>query len=273
MIVAARSGSVGYDEAGAGVPVVMLHGFPHDRTLWSAQLAAPPAGARLIAPDLPGFGESRPLDVPSLDAWADWTIEFCDALALPKVVICGLSMGGYLAFALWRRHPERVRALVLADTKPGADSEEGKAKRRELQALALAGGAGVVAEQQLPGMVGKTTRETRPQVVAMLDAMMRSAPVGGIVDALDAMRTRDDSTPTLATISVPTLVVCGAEDVLTPVAESEAMHKAIPRSQLAVIPGAGHASCLEHPAAFNALLSGFITSTFAGLPPRTGPDT
>lgn len=260
MITTTRSGTVGFDEAGSGTPVLLLHGFPHDRTLWSAQLAAPPAGARLIAPDLPGFGESASVGVPSLDAWADWCMAFCDALAVDRVVVAGLSMGGYLAFSLWRRHPERIAALVLADTKSGADSEEGKAKRVEMQAMALAEGAGSVAEKMLPGMIGKTTRETRPQVVAFVDAMMRGAPVRGITDGLDAMRTRVDSTPTLATITVPTLILCGAEDALTPVKESEAMHHAVPDSQLGVIPGAGHVSCLEHPAAFNALLGSFLTA-------------
>ncbi|MEX2181416.1 MAG: alpha/beta fold hydrolase [Gemmatimonadaceae bacterium] len=261
MIIATKAGTVGFDEAGAGLPMLLLHGFPHDRSFWAAQLAAPPEGVRLIAPDLPGFGESQRVDVPSLDAWADWAMAFCDALGLDHVVVGGLSMGGYLTFAIWRRHPERVTALVLADTKAGADSAEGKAKRLEMQALAAAHGAGAVAEKMLPGMVGKTTRETRPTAVALLDEMMRACSVEAITDALDAMRTRDDSTPTLATILVPTLIICGAEDALTPVAESEAMHKAIAKSQLAVIPGAGHASCVEHPAAFNALLSGFITAS------------
>ena len=261
MIIATKTGTIGFDEAGTGVPVVLLHGFPHDRSLWAAQLAAPPAGARLIAPDLPGFGESQRNDIPSLDAWADGTMAFCDALGLGKVVVGGLSMGGYLAFAIWRRHRERVSALVLADTKAGADTAEAKAKRIEMKTLATTEGAGAIAEKMLPGMIGKTTRDTRAHVVALLDAMMRTCSVEAMADGLDAMRTRDDSTPMLPTIEVPTLIICGAEDVLIPVAESEAMHKAIPKSQLAVIPGAGHASCLEHPAAFNALLSGFITAS------------
>jgi len=261
MIVATKAGTVAFDESGAGVPVLLLHGFPHDRSLWAAQLAVPPNGARLIAPDLPGFGESQRGDVPSLDAWADWTMTFCDALGLKQVVIGGLSMGGYLAFAIWRRHPTRVRGLVLADTRAGADTAEGKAKREDMKALALAEGSGAIAEKMLPGMTGKTSRETLPHVVAILDTMMRNCPVDAVTDGLDAMRTREDSTPTLATITVPTLIVCGAEDALTPVAESEAMHKAIASSQLGILPGAGHASCIEHPAGFNALLSGFITAS------------
>jgi pimeloyl-ACP methyl ester carboxylesterase len=260
--ISSRSGIVGLEEAGSGLPVLLLHGFPHDRTLWEAQLAAPPAGARFIAPDLPGFGESASVEVPSLDAWADWCIALCDALALEQVVLGGLSMGGYLALAIWRRHPDRIRGLILADTKAGADSDEAKAKRVEMQALALARGADAIAEKMITGMVGKTTRDTRPKAVAFLDAMMRRASVGAIVDALDAMRTRADSTETLPTITVPTLIVCGEEDALTPVKESEALHAAIPDSQLAIIPGAGHASCVEHPAAFNALVTGFLAARF-----------
>jgi pimeloyl-ACP methyl ester carboxylesterase len=262
MIVTTRVGAVGVEEAGHGVPVVLLHGFPHDRSLWSAQLAAPPAGARLIAVDLPGFGESASAAIPLLDAWADWLAAVLDTLGLQQAVIGGLSMGGYLAFVFWRRHPQRVLGLVLADTRAGADSDEARMKRVSMQGMALARGPGAIVEAMLPGMVGKTTRETRPQAVEYLDAMMRRASVGAIHDALDALRNRPDSTPTLASITVPTLIVCGDEDVLTPLRESEAMHAAIPDSQLGVIPGAGHASCVEHPAAFSALLSGFIRARF-----------
>ena len=251
-------GTVGFEEAGSGLPVILLHGFPHDRTLWSAQLAVPPAGVRLIALDLPGFGESESAQVPSLDHWADWVAAALDALGIERAVIGGLSMGGYLAFALWRRHPQRVQGLVLADTRAGADTLEGQEKRVAMQAQVLKEGPGAIAAAMLPGMVGKTTRAERPRAVEYLDAMMRRASVEAIHDALDALRTRPDSTPTLATIHVPTLVICGDEDVLTPVKESEAMLSAIPDAQLAIIPGAGHASCVEHPAAFNALLSGFL---------------
>lgn len=255
-------GTVGVEESGSGLPVVLLHGFPHDRTLWAAQLAAAPDGARLIALDLPGFGESDSAEVPSLDHWADWVAAALDALAIERAVIGGLSMGGYLAFALWRRHPGRILGLILADTKAGADTLEGQEKRVAMQAQVLKEGPGAIAAAMLPGMVGKTTRAERPRAVEYLDAMMRRASVEAIHDALDAMRTRPDSTPTLATITVPTLIICGEEDVLTPVKESEAMHAAIADAQLALIPGAGHASCVEHPSAFNALLSGFVQARF-----------
>lgn len=255
-----RFGNVGYDEAGSGFPLVLLHGFPHDRTLWAAQLAAPPTGIRLIAPDLPGFGSSDSAEVPSLDHWADWVIAFCDALGLDAVAVGGLSMGGYLTLALWRRHAARLRALVLADTKSGADSEEARSKRVAMQETAVQQGAGAIADAMMPGMVGKTTRRERPGAVEYLDAMLRRAPATAIHDALEALRTRPDATPSLAGISVPTLVICGDEDTLTPPKESEALAAAIPDSQLAIIPGAGHASCVEHPAAFNAVLAGFCTA-------------
>lgn len=256
------AGRVGYDEAGSGTPMLLLHGFPHDRSLWEAQLAAPPAGLRLIAVDLPGFGESASTEVSSLDAWADWVAAVLDALKIPRAVIGGLSMGGYLAFALWRRHPSRIQGLLLADTRSGADSAEGQQKRVAMQAMVAAKGSAAVAEQMITGMVGKTTRAKRPAAVTFLDAMMRRANVGAMHDALEAMRSRVDSTPTLETITVPTLIICGDEDALTPVKESEAMHAAIPGSQLAIIPGAGHASCVEHPTAFTALLAGFILARF-----------
>jgi len=255
-------GRFGYDEAGTGIPVVLLHGFPHDRTLWAAQLAAPPANSRLIAIDLPGFGESETAAVPSLDAWADWVIAALDALGVERAVFGGLSMGGYLNFAIWRRHTSRVQGLILADTRAGADTLEAQEKRVAMQALVVTDGVDKIADAMMPGMIGKTTRETRPRVVEYVDAMLRRASVPAVHDALDALRTRPDSTRTLGTITVPTLILCGDEDALTPVKESQAMHTAIKNSQLGIIPGAGHVSNIEHPAAFNALLSSFIQARF-----------
>lgn len=266
MIIVTPFGAVGLDEAGAGEPVLWLHGYPHDRSLWGPQLADPVPGFRFIAVDLPGFGDSDRVAPPSLDAWADWVVALLDALDIPRAVIGGLSMGGYLAFALWRRHPQRVRALILADTRAGADTEDGKVKRRAMQELARTEGAGAIAERMIEGMVGRTTRAVAPDAVTTLDLMMRRASTDAIVDALQALIDRPDSTPTLATISVPTLILCGDEDVLTPVAESRAMLRAIDGSRLDVIPEAGHLSNFERPALFNRLLSDFLRATI-----RTGP--
>jgi pimeloyl-ACP methyl ester carboxylesterase len=266
VILHTAEGVVGLDERGEGPPLLLLHGFPHDRTLWAPQVADDALRVRRIAPDLPGFGESGPTDEASFDRWADWTAALLDALRIERAIIGGLSMGGYLAFAVWRRHRHRVLGLVLADTRAGADSEEGRAKRREMQGLALAEGAGAVADRMITGMVGKTTRAERPAVVASLEAMMRRAPIPAITDALGALMDREDSTPTLASISVPTLVLCGEEDTLTPVAESRALHAGIAGSTLGLIPRAGHASNLEDPIAFDGLLSRFLTATIRRTP-------
>ena len=251
---------VGYDDTGSGDPVVFLHGFPHRRSLWAAQVDGLVDRARCIAPDLRGLGESGGEGPFSMDRYADDVVELLDHLRVERAVIAGLSMGGYVAFALWRRHPHRVRALALLDTRPGADTEEGVKKRREMIALARERGSGAIADAMITGMVGRSTREKCPEIVDTVHAMLESAPVEGVVGALEAMLARSDSTPTLATITVPTLIVCGEEDVLTPVKESQGMHAAIVGSHLEVIAGAGHVSCIERPAAVNHVLSEFLSS-------------
>ena len=250
--------SVAYDDAGEGQPVLFVHGFPHHRKLWAPQLRALAGHSRAIAVDLPGFGESDMPERFSMESWADGLARFLDALSIDRAVIAGLSMGGYVTFAFWRRHRDRVLALVLADTRAGADTEEGKAKRRETIELARREGPTAVARAMLPGMVGKSTREREPSVVATMRAMLESASVDSIVGASEAMIERADSTTLLSTIDVPTLIICGEEDVLTPPKESRAMHAAIPGSRLEIIPAAGHVSNIERPAAVNQVLAEFV---------------
>jgi pimeloyl-ACP methyl ester carboxylesterase len=251
---------IGYDDVGTGIPVAFVHGFPHNRALWAPQMGALVDRARCIAPDLRGFGESSKHGPFSIDQFADDVAMLLRGLGIERAVVAGLSMGGYAAFALWRRHRSLVRALVLADTRAGADTVEGRAKRLELIDVARTRGSGAVADNQITGMLGKTTREKRPALIDQVHRMLESAPVDGIVGALEAMMGRIDSTPTLATIDVPTLVVVGQEDVLTPVAEAELLHEAIHGSRLEVIEHAGHMSNLERPAAFNHVVSEFLAS-------------
>jgi 3-oxoadipate enol-lactonase len=251
---------IGYEDVGSGLPLLLLHGFPHNRTLWAPQLGALVDHCRCIAPDLRGFGETTAAPPYSMDRYADDVIALLAHLDIRKAVVVGLSMGGYVAFALWRRRPELIRGLVLADTRAGADSEEGKQKRRETIALALERGSGAVADAQITGMLGKTTREIHPDIVESVRHMLETAPVDGIVGALEAMMARPDSTPTLATITAPVSIVVGDEDVLTPVKESQAMHAAIPGSRLEIIRGSGHLTNVEKPAAFNHTLSEFISA-------------
>jgi pimeloyl-ACP methyl ester carboxylesterase len=263
MITFANGRAIGYDDVGTGVPVLFLHGFPHSRALWAPQLGALATPARTICMDLRGFGESARDEPAGLDGYADDAAALLDVLGVERAVIAGLSMGGYATFAFWRRHRSRVRALVLCDTKATADSEAAREARVQMQALVTERGSMAVANEMITGMVGRTTREKNPELVDELHRMMSLAPVQGIVDALDALRTRPDSTPTLATIDVPTLIIVGDEDVLTPPKEARAMHLAITGSRLEVIAGAGHVSNIERPATFNHVLSEFLVSLTA----------
>jgi 3-oxoadipate enol-lactonase len=249
---------IGYDDAGAGFPILFIHGFPHNRSLWAPQLQGLPVHARCIAADLRGFGESSAKPPYSMDQYADDLIALLDVLHLDKAVIAGLSMGGYVAFAIWRRHPTRVRGLVLANTKAGADNDEARAKRRSVMEVAREQGSSAIADSMITGMLGKTTRSKRPEITNNVHRMIASSPVDGVIGALEALMNRPDSTPTLATIDVPALIITGDEDAIIPVSESEAMHAAIRNSTLEVITGAGHLTNLERPAAFNHVVSEFL---------------
>lgn len=249
---------IGYDDAGAGEAVLFVHGFPHDRTLWSPQLQGLATRARCIACDLRGFGESTCAPPYSMSRYADDLVALLDRLRLERAVIVGLSMGGYVALALWRQAPQRVRGLVLANTRAGADSDAAREKRRQMLAIARNEGSSGVAVAMLPGMLGKTTREKNPEVMDAVHRMLTAAPVEGVIGGLEAMMERPDSTATLSTVTVPTLIVHGDEDALIPVEEARAMHAAIRGSMLEVIAGAGHLSNLERPAAFNHLVSEFL---------------
>ena len=258
MIALCEGVEIGYDDVGAGTPVAFIHGFPHNRTLWAPQVSALVDRARCIALDLRGFGESSRHGPFSIDQFADDVAMLFRMLGIERAVVTGLSMGGYVALSFWRRHREMVRALVLADTRAGADSDETRVKRVALMELARTRGSGAVADGQITGMIGKSTREKRPALIDDVHRMLGSASVDGICGALEAMIGRVDSTPTLATIDVPTLVVVGAEDVLTPPKEAEILRDAIRGSRLEVIEQAGHMSNLERPAAFNHVLSEFL---------------
>jgi 3-oxoadipate enol-lactonase len=256
---------IGYDDAGRGLPVVFLHGFPHDRTLWSHQRVALASRIRCIVPDLRGFGESTGI-AHDIDLYADDTVRLLDVLEIEDAVVCGLSMGGYVAMALWRRHPARVRGLVLCDTRAGADSAEQRAARNDLIARARAEGATAVADLQIGKMVGPDTHANRPDVVDTMRAMMARQSVGAITGALQALRDRPDSRETIGSITVPTLVIVGEDDVLTPPSEAKAMMALLPAAagaRLETIEGAGHVSCIERPAAVTHALADFLAAQSA----------
>jgi 3-oxoadipate enol-lactonase len=253
-----------YDDIGAGLPIVFLHAFPLDRSMWAPQLGALVRQGRCIAPDLRGFGATAPAPPYSMDQYADDVAALLDTIDGAPAVVVGLSMGGYVAFAFWRRHRPKVRALVLADTRAGPDTDEGREKRRRLIEVARSRGSGTVAEMQVGSMVGETTRQRRPEVVETLRAMMAAAPVDGVIGALEAMMDRPDSMPTLATVDVPALIVVGDEDTLTPPKDAASMHERIRGSRLEVLAQAGHISNLERPAAFTHIVSEFVEGVALG---------
>lgn len=249
-------------DSGSGRPVVLLHAFPLSASMWLHQresLAG--AGFRALTPDQRGFGGS-PLgeDEPSLDEVADDVAAMLDARRVDgPVVVGGLSMGGYVAMAFLRRHRERVAALVLADTKAGADPPDAVANRERIAAeVAEAGSAKRLAEDLLPKLVGKTTLTSRALVLGRVRALAEAAPPAAVAWAQRAMAARPDSFETLRAVDVPTLVVVGEEDELSPVGDAEAMAAAIPGARLVVLPEAGHLSAVETPEAFDAALLEFV---------------
>lgn len=252
--------SIAVEDRGQGLPLVLLHAFPLDSRMWQAQCGALVPQCRCIMPNVRGFGGSEATGPHTVDRYADDVIGVLDALRIERAVIGGLSLGGYIALAIWRRHRERVRALILADTRAEADTDEVRARRAELADLAREKGADAVAARQLTGLVGKSTREHNPDLYDAVHAMMLSASVEGIAGALAAMSERPDSTGLLASIDVPTLVTCGDEDAITPIKGMRAMAAAIGPARFETITGAGHLSSVERPAAFNHVVSEFLAT-------------
>ncbi len=255
-------GPMSWLEAGAGWPVVLLHAFPLEAEIWRPQLEAVPEGWRFIAPDLRGFGRS-PWLPPSgggaltMDDYAADVFCLMDSLELDDAVIGGLSMGGYVAFAMFRQAPRRFTGLVLADTRSQADTPAARQMRLQLRELLKTGGPKALAEQSLPKLF---SADAGPEVTGRTRAMIESAPAAAIDAAMVAMIERPDSTPGLPDINCGTLVVVGEKDEITPVADAEAMQRAIPRSSLCVIPGAGHLSSLEQPEIFSRALGDYLVS-------------
>jgi pimeloyl-ACP methyl ester carboxylesterase len=248
---------VAYRDEGTGQPILFIHAFPLHSAIWERQIAAFSPHHRVIAPDLRGLGATaRGSGAASLDQHADDLAALLGHLGIEHATVMGLSMGGYISFALWRRHRERVDALILADTRAGADSEEGKQGREKNAKLAEEQGPGAIADQMLPKLLSPNAPAAlRDQVRGIIESNDRA----GIAAALRAMAARPDSTSLLATINVPTLVIVGAEDALIPPSEATVMLNAIPGCRLAEIPGAGHLSNLEAPEAFNAHVAEFLT--------------
>ena len=249
-----------YVQAGVGIPLLLIHGYPLDHAMWQLQFDGLGGRAQVIAPDLRGFGQSgAPEGVYTMDTHADDLCALLDALHIQQAVLCGLSMGGYIALAFWRKYASRVLALILADTRAGADTPEARLARLETVGQVKQRGSAPAFEAMLPRLLAETTRQSRPDLVEFVGAMMQRQRPTGIMGALLGMAERPDATSTLPTITAQTLVVFGAEDAIIPAnTEGPSLAGSIPYARLVVIPKAGHLSNLEQPEAFNRSVREFL---------------
>ena len=249
-----------YHEAGQGEPLLLLHAFPLAGRMWGPQMEALSGRWRLLAPDLSGFGASEP--TPEICRMTDMAADaaaLLDHLAIRRAVVGGLSMGGYAALAFAETHPERLRALVLAHTRAGADSPEARDRRLATARDVLEKGSGILVDSAAPKLVGATTRSSRPDLLARVAGWAGEAPPQGVAAAQRGMAERPDRTPILARIAVPTLVVLGEEDELIPPDESRRMAEAIPGAETVELAECGHLGNLERPAEFNRALADFLS--------------
>jgi pimeloyl-ACP methyl ester carboxylesterase len=238
-----------------------------DSSLWAAQRSAlSGAGFRVLTPDLPGFGGSAPTaEAPSVDVMADAVVGLLDHLAIDRAVVGGLSMGGYVTMALLRRHPDRLSAIVLADTKAGADAPEAAANREAVAAaVESAGTAAGIADGMLPNLLGATTRDSRPDVVATVRRWIAAQPAAGVAWAQRAMAARPESLADIAAFGRPVLVLYGEQDTISPAADAMAMADAARAGGSATtvveIPAAGHLTAVEDPEAVTRALLGWLAT-------------
>lgn len=258
--ITVRGIKMAYDIAGSGPTVLLLHGYPFNRSMWSQQVAALQDDYRVITPDLRGLGESSALEESqaSIDVMAEDLAALLDELEIKRVVLGGLSMGGYVAFAFYRRFSLRVRALVLADTRPQSDTEEGKRSREEQAQKILKEGMESIADDFLKKVLTPATHSEKPEIRDRVREMIVTTKPEGAAAALRAMAVRRDQTDLLPEIIAPTLVIVGSEDKLTPREDALLMHREIRGSRLEVLEGAAHLSNLEQSLQFNRALKSFL---------------
>lgn len=253
---------IAYTLAGAGRPLLFIHGYPLGRSLWRPQVEALASSAVVIAPDLRGHGDSAaPAGEYSMDLLADELHGLLAALKIDQpVVLCGLSMGGYIALAYYRKFSAGVAGLVLAATRVGADSAEGKANRERTAALAVEAGVPAVVDAMLPKMLAPDTYTQNPDLVRQVRDLMLRTSLNGVLGDLAGMRNRPDSTPTLPEIRVPVLIIHGQQDQLIPPGEAQNTLSGVPSATLALIDRAGHLPNLEQPDTFNQAITNFLKS-------------
>lgn len=261
-----------YSEAGAGLPLVLIHGFPFDGSIWAAQEGGLRDVARVLVPDLPGFGQSPPLPGPAaatqIADYARALLAWADGLRIAAFAVAGHSMGGYIALALARLAPLRLAGLILVASRAGADSPEGVAKRRQAAADVAARGPVATVDAMLEKLLAPGPPD--PAIYNRVRSTMLAQAPAGIIPALYAMAARPDSISLLATIQTPALLIAGAQDRTIPPTESQTMRDHLRNAAYVEIPGAGHLPMLEVPAAVNAALRPFVAGLLPPLPMPRG---
>lgn len=249
------------EDAGAGAALVLLHGFPLDHAMWVHQIEKFSATHHVIAIDLRGFGSSPPRNkTVAMADFADDVAAVIEKLKLDPVVLCGLSMGGYIALAFTTKHRQLLRGLILCDTRAVADTPEAAKARRVMAERVLKEGPAFLAETMLPKLFAEQTARRQPAVVEEARRVIEATNPAGIAAASRGMAERKDYSGELGTINVPTLVIVGEHDAISPVAEMTAIAHALPQATLRIIPDAGHMAPLENPAAVNAAMAAFLES-------------
>ncbi len=248
-----------HEENGKGIPLLLIHGFPHDHTLWEPQLAGLSDVARVIAPDLRGFGLNPDVpDTMTMEDHARDLKDLLDRLGIERAVIGGLSMGGYIALAFAELFPQALLGLMLCNTRSAADGEQAREGREATARKALDEGVAVIAEGMLPKMISPKSAQTHPDLSMFVENMMARQHAEGVAASARGMALRPDRTAILTNVKAPTLVITGSADTLIPPSESEAMAEKIPGSELVVIPDVAHLSNLEDVEAFNAAVRKFL---------------
>ncbi len=251
--------TLAYNDQGSGLPIIFLHAFPLNRTMWAEQEKALSSQFRVVTIDLRGHGESdAPLWRYTLDQAADDVIGLLDHLSIREAVFVGLSMGGYILFALYRKYADRVKGLVLADTRAQADTAEGKEARFQMAQTAYQNGPSAIADIMIPKLLSPATVQTKPGFVRHVRAMIEGNQISGIAGDLMAMAERPDSVTLLKHIACPTQIIVGELDLPTPPSDAKLMADLIPNARLAIIPAAAHLSNLEKPDTFNNTVREFV---------------
>jgi pimeloyl-ACP methyl ester carboxylesterase len=248
-----------YTDDGSGTPLLFIHAFPLNSSMWRAQRRDLSTFFRVLTFDLPGFGRGGAISAPfSLDDAADMAVTLLDDRGIDRAVVCGCSMGGYIALSMLRRHPDRLSGLILSNTRATADSALAVENRKRQAAQVREGGQQELLDEMLGKLLGETTVSSSPEVVRSVEEILSHATTEGTAAMLEAMSERPDSGEALAATILPVCIIAGSEDTLIPAAEAQAMHEVLRIGEMTVIPNAGHLSCLERPVRFNTIIRSFV---------------